>query len=325
VRPSRSILPLLLAPGLAAAQPPGPEAPFSNLDRPARRSTPNELVLPDAAAPPMHATPGVPTPEGLPAAGGRVYPEGSFIARRAGRLIVTPGGEFIFVAAESSRREPPMVLLPCTLRTRLASALTGMPDARVVLSGQVFVYQGRHYVMPGAFALAPDDTPPEHAPTDAPPRERPAQSPAAKPGADDPDVQALIAELEARRSAPRALDPARPAGARPGAPAQTPSDAPRDAALPEGTLLVSRRARLVRRPEDGRYVATFDNDPASPAPAPAVLLPCRALESIESLAAWRGENVSFMLSGRVYSMNGTRYLLPVVARPVRDGDLRPLQ
>jgi hypothetical protein len=56
-----------------------------------------------------------------------------------------------------------------------------------------------------------------------------------------------------------------------------------------------------------------------------VLLPCRATESLEALAASRGENVAFKVSGRVFTFEGRTYCLPTLVQATRPGDLRTLQ
>lgn len=301
-------------PAAPAASPPARE-PFSPPPVPADipRGTPNELVFPSPARTPLRSPAGIAAPQGIAFGSGRVYPEGSFITARPGRVLITPMQDVIFVPDVSEKPEPPMVLLPCELLARLTSALAAMPDAVVTLTGQVYVYHDRHYVLPTAFAVGSRQATPPAEPQGATP---PPAAPAAGPASlDDAAVKDLIKDLESRRTPQRTLD-------------TTSRGSGQEEAVEltrEGTFLMNRRGRIIRRPEDGRFAAAFDNDAGSPAPGAMTLMPCRVLEGLERLAAWRGENTPFVMSGRVYQHNGRNYLLPILARPVRPGDIRPLQ
>lgn len=287
----------------------------------------NTPISPTTAVSPQAAPAAVPGVQ-LDVPAGRHYPEGAFFPSRVGRLVRTPRGDVIFAPAAipGGRAEPPLVLQQCATLAQLLAAV-GTAEPAVSVSGQVFVYRGRHYLLPTAFALA-DAPSTEAAPAPAPPAPILA-------GAEDPDpaVAELIRELEARPGPPRAIDPA-PAptdDSRPGRRNGPPGyfDAAGDVAgapAEEGALLVSRRGRLVRlAAADGRYAVAFDNDPDSPSAGVMVLLPCRALERLEGLAAQRGENVAFSVSGRVFAYEGRGYLLPVLVQPQPVGDLAPRQ
>jgi hypothetical protein len=269
----------------------------------ARKTLDETGIRPAGEEPGLVVPPTVPAPEGvdLTVPGRRVYPEGSFLTPRVGRLVLA-GDDAIFVpAGEDNTTDPPMVLLPCE---GLARILAGPSKGDLTIGGQVFVYRGRHYLLPTTWsfgALAPAQPPPT-----------------AQPEA-DPSVRDLIRAME-EGVAPRAVVPVQHNETLPAGPSGT------GARITDGTVLVNRRARVVRLASaGGRYAATFDNDPSSPAPAPMILLPGRMLERIESVASWRGENTVYLISGRVYEHQGRSYLLPVLARVAPPGDVSSMQ
>lgn len=188
-----------------------------------------------------------------------------------------------------------------------------------------------------------------------------------QPGQDDRrdanrDVQDLIRDLESRRQGPRALDrnaanagarrasgvagTGKPSATQPPAGESTPSPgeakppaAPAtggDAAIavgppkPEGTLIVSRRGRVVR--VAGRDLAlAFDNDtssaekPSAAMERPMTLLPCQTTQKMEDLTAWKGDAIVLTVTGRVLTYDGRNYLLPTMFQLAHPGDVGPLQ
>ncbi|CAG0969593.1 hypothetical protein PHYC_01169 [Phycisphaerales bacterium] len=262
-------------------------------------------VLPASRAAAQSPIPGVPPPGvNLSTSGGRTYPEGSFMTPRAGTLLKAPSGDVVFVPSrpETGPADPPFILLPCETLTQLTGSSL---DGTISVGGQVFVYRSRHYLLPSSFTRE------VAAPA--------AEQPAAAPPSTDPSVQDLMKSLE--ESGARAV-----ADAPVGESQAQPQAARKDVLTGEGAVLVSRRARLLRLPgAGGQFAATFDNDPNSPADPPMVLLPCRALERLESVASWRGENTPFLLSGRVYTFDGRNFVLPVLVQVQRDADVAPMQ
>ena len=105
--------------------------------------------------------------------------------------------------------------------------------------------------------------------------------------------------------------------------------------LREGSIVVSRRARMVRGREGTGWALVFDNTaaptvvaatataastpPPSPASAPPspdvpmILQPCQKLAEMERLALQFGDALTFTVSGQVFVFKGRNYLLPSVA------------
>lgn len=311
-----AVMATLLALGQAPAPPHQPSRDPA-LTRPAvedrlleqqKKRLNTDPVSPATRPPSQAAIPGVPAPAGvtLAAKGVRTYPEGSFVAPRTGAIVKAGSGDFVFVPerGEQGPSDPPFVLLPCETLTQIAGAPGEGP---VSIGGQVFIYRGRHYLLPTSFTR-------EVAPAAV---EAPSQ-PATPPPA-DPSVQDLMRMLE--DGAGRAVPPPTPVDADP-----TARRPPVGVARGEGTVLVSKRARLVRLPgAGGQFGATIDNDTNSPAELPMVLLPCRALERLEAVASWRGEDTAFLLSGRVYTYDGRNFVLPVLVQVQRETDVAPMQ
>lgn len=167
--------------------------------------------------------------------------EGMFLTARPGGLLRVSTGDWVFVPQQSAQgiELRPMVLLPSQTLTRLASgAQTVLGQAAGVVSGQVFVYRGREYLLPTAYRIiAPEEInrTPTSLPSDAPAdkqtpasggkqanaeadeargaasvtgTESPSQlQPIPKDLASDPSVEELVRDLEARKTQPRSLTP----------------------------------------------------------------------------------------------------------------------
>lgn len=344
-----------------ATSSPAVEKAAERLDAPAKKDT--GPIAPRRASPLTNAAPAPLKPAepglkigvediGVPT-GGRLT-EGKFLLRRPGRLVKAPTGEwvFAFVRREGARAERPVVLLPSSALARLEAQLgitdaaPGAPDADggpiVMLSGQVFVYGGREYVLPTVFGITPAEPEPQAQPQTQPQTQpEPAADAPSRPDnvadqtpqpdtgnvSSDPGVADLIKDLEARRGSvdrrissptPRASATVRPGDAGTpdsGAPsADAPSMTGRASAdnaglVAEGTVLASRRGRIVRL-STGEVAFAIDNDAQSAGIAPMVMLPCRTLQRIEELFMWRGDALVLDLSGRVLTYQRRNYLLP---------------
>lgn len=296
-------------------------------------------------------------PAALPSA--KFMPEGTFVTDREGKLIVADSGDVILVPSPSSDL-PLMVVLPCQrLEQMLASRAANGPESSFLLSGQVFVYRGREFLLPTLFSISrstpssvaptkpttnpapasPATTSPTPTPTPTPPGTTPSAESA------DPRVSDLIRDLEASRntqkrimpttgqSQPNSSVPLIPVDAGGGA-GTTPAtgggggNAP-EAQKPlanEGTVLVSRRGRVIRlASEGGRLALAVDNDPNSPSVAPMILQPSRMMEQLESVAGGSGEELVLRVSGRVMVFEGKNYLLPTFYQFVPKMDITPRQ
>lgn len=320
----RAGLLLALAAAMAGAQDrppaPGPIAPTQPRGR-------EPVDTPRPAAPlPLPGVDGVGVPTGNRIA------EGKFLPQRQGSLRRAPTGEWIFVFDEvpGQARERPVVLLPNMALARLERAVgaaeSDQPAVGVTVSGQVFVFDRREYLLLTTFGLAP---PPESAP---PPAEAPAAEDAEPPqpaAQGESDVRDLIRSLEVRRGSltRRTVSAeAQPASSGPGAGEESDEDQTESTAglIPEGTLLTRQVGRLVRA-ETGELAFARDNDGDSPGNAPMILLPCRILQRLESMARFNQQERPIELSGRVMAYRGRNFLLPTSYLLPVPTELRPAQ
>jgi hypothetical protein len=322
---------------------------------PAKKPSPS---LPTAPARPAQIVPAAGDQIGAPA-GGR-FGEGKFVLRRRGVLVPAPTGEwvFAFLPRADGVKDRPVVLLPNSTLDRLEQSLgikddgSGMPDRSAVaskvvtLTGQIFFYAGREYLLAGAFSIgaveeapAPEPVKPAASSESAPAAsDQPAPTPdAVASAAGDSGVEALIQDLEARRgptgrraitSAPAPEPAAKPstAPAAEGTPAPAPEAGAPSTGGPtrEGVVLTAARGRLVRL-GGGELAFAADNDQNSRTRGPMVLLPCKSLTRLEELAMARGDALAIELSGRVTSYKGRSFVLPTSFLIPSPSELRPAQ
>lgn len=312
-----------------AAADPSTDAPLNDprLDEKVReKQAPRGPVPPVAPVSPGQGLRDVPSIPGLSLLdyripGRRALPEGTFISATPGKLVRAATGESIFIPADRGPGSIAPMILHATQRVeQLESATVGMDASTAVnLTGQVFSYRGQSHLLVTAFSLSNVPSTPSRAPANQEQIEAKAREEAAE---GDARVATLLRNLETTRGAPRALQsiPLTQADTtpKPGATTRPP--------LNEGTLVVNRRGRLVRLAQDeGRLAFALDNDPDSPSTDPMRLLPCRALEEIERMAAARGDELVFRVSGRAMVYKGRSLLLPTLVQVVPPSDLAPLQ
>jgi hypothetical protein len=244
-----------------------------------------------------NAVPGqaVPVPESATA----LLREGSAIVETRGSLRRTPEG-WVFRTADAPRRD--LTLLPCTLLASLETAVESSPERELSfdLSGQVFVYRGRNYVLPTHAPRLVDHVPP---PAPAAP---PAPAPAT---ADSPE--AMLRDLE------QAVGPVARSAVAGSAPARSPRD------LPPGALVSWRRGWMVRE-QDGAWSFVFEADATGLADPPVLLMPCLLLEAMEAHAGSGGPKRPLLLCGVVHRYRGRTWLMPTMYQvPRHTTPLRP--
>lgn len=297
----------------AALSEPAPEPSKA----PTNHAPAEQPAPPPAANPPGAAGSGAPAPPApkvaRPASSRRVIREGSFLTNRRGRLT-REGRDWLFEFDRDARgvAEPTMIVLPGQRLTEMERLIESRVESLTfVVSGEVFVYRGRNYLLPLFFSVARSGeaaSPAARAPDAPTPQAQPAGS------SSNPSPEELLRGVE------RASAPERPAGARDRALGEsTASPGPAAPGLRrEGEFLNLRKARVARTP-GGLWRATLDNDPpahpgGAPAPgdAPMTLLPCQTLTRIESIAERAPSGLTLSLSGHVFLYEGENYLLPTM-------------
>lgn len=100
-------------------------------------------------------------PGEAPAESGRMLREGLTVASRKGRIQRGVGGAWVFMpdngAGKTDIADPAMILQPCLNLERLEQLIGDRGD-RIMLSvsGQVFAYQSRNYLLPTVYRVEPD-------------------------------------------------------------------------------------------------------------------------------------------------------------------------
>lgn len=155
--------------------PPAPSSPQTQPAAPAEPSADEvlqQLLLQRPASPVIapSASPAAPSPQDLelqPQIMGLapeqtqppLYREGEFIVSRRGRMLRIPAGLWIFQfeADSQSAPEPPVLLMPCQLLENMEELNRQRGERLVfVLSGQVFTYHGRNWLLPSMMKLDVD-------------------------------------------------------------------------------------------------------------------------------------------------------------------------
>lgn len=251
---------------------------------------------------------------------GRYFPEGTFLVRRTGTLRPLKTGEVLFIpdrpAHRDSRRrgERPMVLLPCQTLAAMQSSVSGAIDplqARVEVSGQLFVYRDRQQLLPTVFSSLP--TPPDAKP--AKPKSTDEEAASAVQPTDDPEVSDMITSLENRRGETVGL-PRTGAG-------QDHDEKAAKSLVPEGTLITDRRGRLTRVKD--KLAIAFDGDAVTKSDPSMIVIPSRALERLEASLGPTTDGVVVVVTGRVFAYRNQNYILPLLAQIEADGQLKPMQ
>jgi len=89
---------------------------------------------------------------------GRLVREGTFIVSRSGRVVRSAAGDWLFAfdSDPNSRAgsEPTMALMPCEKLMALERIAEKHGEGiTYTMSGQVFVYHGRNYLLPANYTV----------------------------------------------------------------------------------------------------------------------------------------------------------------------------
>lgn len=263
--------------------------------------------------------------------------EGTFVTRAPGTLREdTKKQEWIFTpdAADRSGLRREFVLLPNeTLGGAARDHRLAPAPMSFEVSGEVFLYHGRNYLLPSLmtpFVAAPPAPAAAPAPAAPPTASKPAAAKPATPAAPTApvDEEAIAADLEKRlaeridrlpRPAPPPADPIdRPRREEAAeAPAADPSSAPPT----RGDVQVqSRRGQLLRDNATGGWRFVFDGQKAGGEGEPSMaVLPCLALERVESMIRQSDVSLPLVVTGVTTAFEGRIYLLPTIFRVARGG------
>ena len=222
--------------------------------------------------------------------------EGAFVHRKQGRLFGTSGGGrvFVFDAIEGEPTPAPMILMP-SIRLAEMERVHASRDTNTtfLITGKAYVYKARNYLLPRSFTTLELSEEAEREPEEE-----------ITGGDETVDlINALRAETEPNSERPRRR-----------------GNSQREIAR-DGEVLTAQQGR-VRRSISGGWEFVTDNG-AEPrrgqrrGAAPAVLLPCLLLESIEPLITDPVNGTEIVMSGMIHVYDGESYLLPSAYRLVR--------
>jgi hypothetical protein len=299
-------------------------------------------VPPAPARANMAATP---APRKLPTLLSRfpILAEGAQLVSARGYIVRSHGepGMLVFILDEqltgNARRS--LVLLPCDPTDEVAQ-MVASPTAdtpwRFEVSGAVYDYSGRAFLLPAAIIalrnpplppLLSRATPPEYAEAEA---RKPARAPALDAYMDSTQTQlpvrdeyATLMEHEAglasvaptdddfaneleRRLAQGTREIAAPK------PADTGID--RTMIMHAATRFQDRRAMVVRDPVTGTWRAVLETAAAPDAPLAMEILPCRQLERVDRIIRQSAVPSSWLLSGEVVVSGQRNYLILTMAQ-----------
>jgi len=227
--------------------------------------------------------------------------EGAFLSDMRGELRNTELGWVMDFApdAETGDRLNSMILQ----RGMTLSAMTQIIRAHdesiaFAVSGQVFVYRGRNYLLPTRFAIATDvgQRPANEDAEPAPPVPEPI------PGMDDEDDGSSVEDLLERVERAPGQDGDMPVAPQIGA----------AATLREGQMIAQSRGRVLTDGADLVFTPDSDADSAGGELPPLRLMPCLNLERLEQLRKDWGDRLIVTMSGRVFVTEGQPLLLPTM-------------
>lgn len=302
---------------------------------------PNRVGIPAAAVDLDPAVVGVLPGAPLP----RLRREGEFVIERPGQLVNVENSSYWVFVFDSVPGEPdlrPMMLQKCQRLASMQDTINqrhhGQSELSFTLTGQVHTYRGVNYLLPTAIA-GTRQMPPEVVADMAEAAAQEAESAPSAITLEDPETPAtfggpgsdpvdLMEQMLDATDAPptrpntapivSAADPTLDEALR----GVKPDQAEQDKLRREGEYLVNRAGRLTRG-LGGAIGGGADNvlfafeadgpDPESAEP-PMMVMPCKLLELMEDTVAERGDQLVFMISGRVHMYRGANYLLPTTMR-----------
>lgn len=145
---------------LALNREPTPEELIKNLEKGKAPATPS---APPAPAPTQPTQPNTPAPvtdtttmAEAATTGTRLLREGTYLTSRRGRMSRSTGNEWVysFDADAKGKADPAMILMPCMNLQNMERVVERTGEGvNFTISGQVFVYKGRNYLLPTMYVV----------------------------------------------------------------------------------------------------------------------------------------------------------------------------
>ncbi len=217
--------------------------------------------------------------------------EGTVVSGARGHLRHEEKNDWWWLVADSNDPEVApleMVLLPNGRLEAMRQSFAAAEDPEGLffeVTGQVFLYRNRNFLLV----------------THAPPLQEealPAEPETAPRSSTGDTVEDIMRELE------QAVGPV---------PVRAPAQVaePLQGGAPEGVAVLARRGKLSRS-HAGTWIFVLDADAQGLSDPPLTVLPCQLLERMERYAGRAGRTAPLLISGRLYTYQNRRYLLPTV-------------
>jgi hypothetical protein len=135
-----------------------PDDMIKDIERQRPPAAPAPAPVPSAPAINPSTAPALPSGAAADSAttGTKLVREGTFITARRGRMTRSVTGEMLFTfdGDARGRSEPAMVLMPCMNLQGMERIVERAGESiTFTLSGQVFVYRGRNYLLPTLYQV----------------------------------------------------------------------------------------------------------------------------------------------------------------------------
>jgi hypothetical protein len=282
----------------------------------AARRTGSRLAALAAALGAAAAAAAQPIPPPVEPASPTLLREGSYILQAKGSLerdTETGWWTFKIAAGDPHEQAGALTLLPCTLLESLEQLVEATPREQRIfdLTGQVFVYRDRNYLLP-TYA-------PQVVTYRPPPVEAESGNTETGDAATQDSADSILRELD------KAVGPVlRSSQTAPAPDAAGAADQPQ--LLPAGTLILWRRGWMTRE-SSGAWAFVFEADATGLQDPPMILYPCLLLEEMEAhqpRTDRSGRGGAVLVSGRVERYHTRNYLLPTAYQvPHHRTPLRP--
>lgn len=147
------------SPAKPAASEPSPQDVMKSMERDAAKKPPAPVAAPSGTPTSGGGTVTVGPSTSVSTSvgpGAKLLREGSFLASRRGRMVRSSEGAWLFVfdSDSSTKAEPPMTMMPClNLQAMEKLAERGGDALSYTVSGQVFVYKNRNYLLPTLYVI----------------------------------------------------------------------------------------------------------------------------------------------------------------------------
>ncbi|MDP6987718.1 MAG: hypothetical protein QGG74_06710 [Phycisphaerales bacterium] len=239
-----------------------------------------------------------------------LVPNGAILTNVESQMVRPEPGDpwtlrLVGEAADPKGRVRDFILMPSRVLEEMENAIgASSGPVTFTVTGEVSLFDGRNWLMPHHVAMQTAHT--QRAEPTAEPADPNEPEDGMRSGESAGDsIADIVADLQSSiRTLPRSLDAGQMIAAR-------------DDATPDGTLVLSRRGRILRG-RHGAWVFVFDADAWGEGDAPVVLLPSPTLNTIIAQGKRSDYRDPLHISGALSHYRGRRFLVPTAITGLRD-------